>query len=148
MSLPSDEWLDQQADRLISAQSARADTAKLIVTFSLGISAALLGAALQLGYTRALWWGIAFFVVSVLLSVFVFVMAEQLVQPDHDAVLADETIQDEAALMDGLRRAAFDAVEINKSLARWVIGLSVAQLVVSLLGWASLIAWFIAQPRS
>ena len=126
MSLPSDEWLDQQADRLISAQSARADTAKLIVTFSLGISAALLGAALQLGYTRALWWGIAFFVVSVLLSVFVFVMAEQLVQPDHDAVLADETIQDEAALMDGLRRAAFDAVET----VRHVLTVLEQQLVV------------------
>jgi hypothetical protein len=148
MSLPSDEWLDQQADRLISAQSARADTAKLIVTFSLGISAALLGSALQLGYSRTLWWGIAFFIASVLLSVLVFVTAEQLVQPDHDAVLADEAIQGEAALVAGLRRAAFDAVEINKSVAARVIWLSVAQLVVSLLGWSSLIAWFIAQPRS
>lgn len=147
MSLPSDEWLDQQADRLIAAQSARADTAKLIVTFSLGISAALLGAALQLGYDSTLRWAIAFFIVSVLLSVAVFVVAEQLVQPDHDAVLEDESIQGEAALVAGLRREAYHAVEINKPLAKSVIWLSVAQLVVSLAGWASLIDWFISHPR-
>ncbi|NMM32434.1 MAG: hypothetical protein HHJ13_00215 [Phycicoccus sp.] len=148
MSLPSDEWLDQQADRLLTAQSAHADTAKLIVTFSLGISAALLGAALQLGYDGALWWGIGCFVVSVGLSVAVFIVAEQLEPPNEDAVLKDESIQGEAALVAGLRREAFRAVEINKPLATSVIWLSVAQLTVSLFGWGSLIGWFITHHQS
>lgn len=147
MSLPSDEWLDQQADRLLAAQAAWADTARLIVTFSLGISAALLGAALQLGYDGALRWGIALFVGSVLLSIAVFVYGEQLVHPDHDAVLEDPSIQGEAELMAGLRREAFHAVEINSALSITITWLSVAQLVVSLAGWGALIGWLIAQHQ-
>jgi hypothetical protein len=73
----------------------------------------------------------------------VFIVAEQLEPPNEDAVLKDESIQGEAALVAGLRREAFRAVEINKPLATSVIWLSVAQLTVSLFGWGWLIGWFI-----
>lgn len=42
-----DEWSDQHWDRSFARHSAQADAAKLVVTFSTGISGALVGTALQ-----------------------------------------------------------------------------------------------------
>jgi heme/copper-type cytochrome/quinol oxidase subunit 4 len=43
------EWLSQNFDHTMSRQRSQADTAKLLVTFALGIAATLVATALQVG---------------------------------------------------------------------------------------------------
>ncbi len=47
MPAPLDDWLDQHWDRAFAHHSAQVATVKLLVTFSLGISATIVATALQ-----------------------------------------------------------------------------------------------------
>lgn len=142
MAQSVEEWLDAQADRLLASQQARADTAKLVVTFAVGVSAALVGAASQTaGVNRALLgWTICVFAAAGVCLIAVLLL-DKIEMPDDLAVLRDQSLTDPDVALAALRRAAFAAIEENEiwvkriRVAAWCgLTLSVVTCTLSLVG--------------
>lgn len=148
MNSGSSQWLDQQTDRLLATQGRNVETSRLVVTFSSGIGATLVAAALQEGFTPGLWWGIGGTAVAVLMAAVVFLLCDQLVQPDHGAVLEDRSLVDDAAVLAELRGAAFYAIRLNEPWVRRSRVLATVQLVMSLAAWTASVFWLVNLPKS
>ncbi len=134
---PLPEWLEGQTERIVSRQRARADNAKLVVTFAVGVGASLLASALQTG-TPSGWDRAAtvFLTITFLLTSAVM-LADRLEEPDHHAILQDGLTAtprwtDERIIYE-LRRAAAAAANINENVLTLIGRLMWAQLAGALL---------------
>ncbi|WP_250444015.1 hypothetical protein [Actinotalea sp. C106] len=140
MATSTAEWLDDQAGRLLTSQSASIDTSKLIVTFALAVSAGFLAAALQITRSGFAWTAVVAFGCSALLTLRVLRLARGLQIPDHGSVLADQTLQGDQAKLAALRRESFRAVTRNKPTVNEVRDTAWLQLMLSALAWGFAIA--------
>ncbi|WP_343973728.1 hypothetical protein [Kribbella koreensis] len=113
------EWLENHADRLAERSRWRADVAKLVVTFTTGVAATVVGTALQVAPTnktdRVATWLLGG---TVVLALAVLVL-DRLREPDHAAVLAESAIHgwDEATLIAELRVEVLATAQFNH---RWL----------------------------
>jgi len=149
-STPAD-WLDGQSERLLGAQTAAAETARLIVIFSTGVTAALLVAALQVAddVDGLLWVAIALCAATVALAVHV-VMQDRLRLPNHVAVLEDHAARqgDADDLLSDLRVAAMTAVRSNEPVVSAMKSWSLRQLAVAMASWATTLVWLLLRAAT
>lgn len=101
-----------------------------------------------MGFTPALWAGIGCMAVSVVLAATVFVLSDQLVQPDHGAVLEDRSLPDDAAIVAELRRSGFYAVRANERWVRWSRTFANVQLITSLAAWTATVIWLVDRGKT
>jgi hypothetical protein len=114
------EWLENHADRLSARQRAQADVAKLVVTFTTGVAATLVGTALQVSPTtkldRAATWVLAAAVILTLIVLFL----DRVREADHEALFTEARLRgwDDARLLMELRFAVVAAAQFN---LRWLV---------------------------
>ncbi|WBQ04443.1 hypothetical protein [Kribbella sp. CA-293567] len=122
------EWLENHADRLAERARWRADVAKLVVTFTSGVAATIVGTALQVDPTN----GTDRVATCLLGAAVVFALAvlvlDRLREPDHAAVLTESKIHgwDDAKLIAELRVEVVATAQFNR---RWLEVVRVALLV-------------------
>lgn len=126
----------------LSEQARQVDVGKLVVTFSTAVSAGLVGAALQLGYSSDAWWMIGVFAVGSLLTVLTF-LVDRLVAPEISPILADLSLSDAARLSE-FRRSAYTALLDNESVVRSTRVVASLQMAAAVACWGLAITWLIA----
>lgn len=140
------EWLDGQVDRVLTDQRARAETAKLAVTFAVGVNAAVLAAALQVGYKRDLLPAVIVAGVAAVGAVLVF-LSDGLKMPDHDGVLRRTRGNDDARVR-ALRRAALVAVNANNAILRIMRAALVVAAIAAVASSVLTVLWFVAHGKA
>lgn len=127
------EWLEGQADRAFARQRAEADTAKLVATFAVAVSSALVASGLQTGSPTRL-DSISAVVLGIAVALTVLVtLTDRLTEADHKKVLVQSATLgwDASTLLAELRAATLAAVEVNAGVLRVVRALLALQLVAS-----------------
>jgi hypothetical protein len=132
----SEEWLEGQAERILTRQRSRADTAKLVATFAAGIAAALVASALQGQADPSGWdWVSACGLgLTVVLTTGV-VLLDRLEEPDHNRVLNLAALgqwSDDHRLFE-LRAAGLEATRTNEGIVRRIATFLWMQLVFAVL---------------
>jgi hypothetical protein len=127
------EWLEQRAYRAFERQRAQVDTAKLIATFSAGISGTLVATALQVKEPTRLDTVAALLLACTVAASLVVIVLDRLTEADHGHVLELSEIHgwDEQKTRQELRVAILGTVRVNASVVnvvRWALGL---QLLVA-----------------
>ncbi len=127
------EWLDGQLDRVLAAQRARVDTAKLLVTFSTGVASAFLVGSMQTGGSvsgRMDVFAIAAFAICGALAL-VVILLDRLREPDHEAVIRASALRAVPAgeMIAELRIAGLAALEFNEVIVNRVRSIVGWQLV-------------------
>ena len=141
-----EEWLDAERGQTFASQHARADSAKLVVTFLAGIAVTITATALQV-VRPVTWWvkgAVAVTFVALVLTVLVIVW-DRLKDPDHEATLtrAVGLGRTEQEKVDDLRLAVFTVMLFNEDQLRrqrsWVPWQVAVAMAACVLGAASLL---------
>lgn len=119
-------WLEGQCDRVLHDQRARVESAKVVVTFSTGLAAALLGVALSSQGGVLKWAAIWTFIPALGLAIAVL-FVDRIKMPDHVETL--DKASSSSPLHD-LRQAALAAVDLNDEVVARVRRAAHSQLVV------------------
>jgi len=132
--------MDGQCDRLIQDQRARLGAAQLAVTFSSGLAAALLGVALSGEESSLKWPAVLTFVVALWMAV-VVLFHDRLRTPNHEPVLSNPHMADDAQALRELRKRALGAVLANDEVLARCRRWTEIQLVVATLSGIVSLVW-------
>ena len=144
-SLPSmattvPDWMDEQVQRIVAAQRAKADTAKLVATFAAGIAGTLVASALQAGASKQpthLHWGGGISLGVVFLLALLVIVLDRIEEANYWAVLEAAAVArprwSETRTVGELRTAARTARNQNEKVVRWMIRCLWLQVTVAVL---------------
>lgn len=135
----SAEWLEVNADRVLSRQRTTVDTAKLVATFVTSIGATLAATALQVGRVVALdRVACAMLAMCVVAAIGVAIL-DRMTEPDVDAILRRSSIHQwtDHDLVRELRVQLIGAVDSNVSV---VFRVKVATTITVIAAFATTIS--------
>jgi hypothetical protein len=131
--MPVDEWLESHADRVAALHASTADTAKLVATFTTGVAAALVAAALQTGATSTRDRTAAWLLAASAALVLMVVIVDRRVVADHREIIQRSRLLgwNDAQTLAVLRVEHLAAVYANESVVRRVLWTLAVQVSVS-----------------
>lgn len=133
MPEPVEQWFDVHTDRVLNRQTSQLETIKLLVTFSLGIAAALVATALQVDPLRevdyAACWVLA---VAFLLTIAVILNDTSITMDEQDARETIGPLWSDARKLRLVRRRTRRAVRFNERVVSRSKIWTAVQLTVSL----------------
>ncbi|GIF45082.1 hypothetical protein Axi01nite_93930 [Actinoplanes xinjiangensis] len=129
------EWLESQADRTFARQRAEVDTAKLVATFSTGVTTTLVATSLQVGEPNG--WDLTgvILLAAAVLAVFYLILLDRITESDQNQLLEISKLNGwtDAQLVNELRTSMLKATYVNTGVVTNVRRALVGQVFLSLM---------------